>query len=677
MKAGCVGNTASNSSKFNFNLCLQDSPTGVRFAQNASAFSASINVAATFDRDIFLQHGVAMGEEFRGKGINVALGPMMNIGRVAAGGRNWEGQGGDPYLAAESARLQVRGLQSQGVMATAKHFIGNEQEHFRTGSSSQIDDRTLHEIYVKPFKACVDEGVTAIMCSYNLLNQTYACENDHAINTILKGQLGFRGFVMTDWWATGATVASANGGSDLMMPGENAFGSPELTWGNNLQNAISSGQVKEARVTDMVTRMVAAWYKVGQDKGYPALNMDSWNPANGKVVNVQGNHAKHIRAVGAASSVLLKNSGNVLPLKNGIKIAVVGSDAGPGHSTDNSCADHGCHSGTIAQGWGSGTANFPYIVTPLEGITARAQKAKSKVVSSLSDDLSAASAAAQNADVVVVFVNSNSGEDYITVEGNEGDRNNLTLWNNGNALIEQAAKTNKKVVVVIHAPGQVEMPWIKNPNVVAVVHALFPGQESGNSIADVLFGDVNPSARLPFTINEKASDYGTSVLMDGTVPPGFKVPQVEYKEGLLVDYRWNDQKNIAPLFEFGFGLSYTSFDYSHFVKSAPFMRAGSAPISVTFTVRNVGKYDGHEVAQLYLGFPATAGEPPKQLKDFSRQFIAKGSSKSVTLRVPLSEMQIWNVAAQKWEVPRGTYTLMVGSSSRNIKWKGTYEYVPY
>jgi beta-glucosidase len=193
----CVGNAAVASDKFQLSLCLQDSPTGIRFGQNSSAFPASINLAATFDRDLFLQHGTAMGAEFRGKGINVALGPMMNILRAPAGGRNWEGQGADPYLAAESARLQVRGVQSQGVMATAKHWIGNEQERSRNSTSSQIDDRTLHEIYVKPFKACVEEGVAAIMCAYNLINQTNACDNDHVINTILKGQLGFRGFVMT------------------------------------------------------------------------------------------------------------------------------------------------------------------------------------------------------------------------------------------------------------------------------------------------------------------------------------------------------------------------------------------------------------------------------------------------------------------------------------------------
>lgn len=227
-KGPCVGNTAPVNSVKGFNgLCLQDSPTGVRFVNNVSVFPASINVASTFDRQLMLEHGSLMAAEFRGSGVNILLGPMMNGLRAQPdAGRNWEGQGADPYLSAESARLQVKGIQSQGVIATAKHFILNEQETFRTSSSSNVDDRTLHEVYLKPFKACVEEGVGAIMCSYNYINQTYACENDYAINHILKSELGFKGIVMTDWDATRDTVASAKA-SDMMMPGD-PFGGPQV-----------------------------------------------------------------------------------------------------------------------------------------------------------------------------------------------------------------------------------------------------------------------------------------------------------------------------------------------------------------------------------------------------------------------------------------------------------------
>jgi beta-glucosidase len=256
----------------------------------------------------------------------------------------------------------------------------------------------------------------------------------------------------------------------------------------------------------------------------------------------------------------------------------------------------------------------------------------------------------------------------LTVEGNAGDRNDLNLWRNGDELINQVAQANKKTVVVIHAPGPVNMNrWIKNPNVVAVVHALFPGQESGNAIADVLFGDVNPSGRLPFTINNEIVDYSARVMKDPSVPNGFLVPQVIYSEGLLVDYRFNDARGIKPLFEFGFGLSYTTFDYRNFVVT----RKGE-DVVLTLDVFNVGPADGNEVVQVYLGKPPSTNSPPKQLKDFDRKMIKKGSHEKFTMSITPKKMRIWDTIAQKWEVARGTYTIYVGSSSRDIKWQTTF-----
>ena len=662
----CVGNINPVDGIQGFHgLCLQDSPTGVRFASGVSAFPASLNLAATFDRRLMQTHGELMGSEFRGKGVNIALGPMMNILRSPTGGRNWEGQGADPYLAAQSARLQVRGMQSQGVIATAKHYIGNEQEINRGSSTSQIEDRAFHEIYLPPFKACVEEGVGAIMCSYNQLNGTYACENDYALNRVLKGDLGFKGIVMTDWWATKATVQSAKGGSDMMMPGD-GFYANENPWGQNLVNSVINGQVPQNRVDEMAIRVLATWYKMRQDQGYPIVNLNSFNSEKDLKVNVQGDHFKHIRQVGAASSILLKNSANVLPLGKNLKIAVLGSDAGPGDSTNNKCSDHGCTSGTIAQGWGSGTTNFPYIVTPLDGVSSRAKANGCTVTSMLNDyDLNSAFQTAKSADVAIVFVAANSGEEYITVDGNKGDRNYLKLFRNGDNLINKAAEANQKVVVVIHGPGAVDMTWINNPNVAAVIHALFPGQESGNSIADILFGDVNPSGRLPFTINTDRSKYSADVEYNGKT--------IVYNEGLLVDYRFHDAKNTTPLFPFGFGLSYTSFVYSDFVASSLQVGENEKRLSVSFNVSNTGAFDGNEVVQLYVGFPAASQSPPKQLKDFDRKLITKGSSQSFTLSVLHKDLRIWNVSQQSWELVNGQYTFFVGSSSRDIKWEHSFE----
>lgn len=311
------------------------------------------------------ENGKLMGAEFRGKGINVALTPMMNMARVPEGGRNWEGQGADPYLAAISASLQVKGVESQGVIATAKHFIGNEQEHARESASSNIDDRTLHEFYLPPFEECVKAGAGAIMCAYNRVNGTYACENPHLLETVLKGELDFNGFVMTDWWAGMSGAPTALGGSDMMMPGgatQESDPRGETYWGKNLVEMVNNGTVPVQRVDDMVTRILAAWLKAGQDKDFPAVNMDSWDKNKDKHVDVQAEHKNHIRAVGAASTILLKNDGGVLPLKQGLKtVGVIGLDAKTPENP-NEFNDRSGVNGNVALGWGSGTANYPYLV---------------------------------------------------------------------------------------------------------------------------------------------------------------------------------------------------------------------------------------------------------------------------------------------------------------------------
>jgi beta-glucosidase len=451
-----------------------------------------------------------------------------------------------------------------------------------------------------------------------------------------------------------------------------------------------------SRIDDIATRVLAAWYKLGQDTNYPPVQFDSFHSKrikasstlNNKPIssNIRGDHHKHIRAVGSASSVLLKNTANVLPLKNNIRVAILGSDAGPGDSTSNShnCVDHGCSSGTIALGisakglrivnflgWGSGTANFPYIITPLEGIKNRAVKSGVSITSSLSDyDMKAATNLASSADVTLVFVSANSGEQYITVNGNAGDRtaSGLNLWNNGDNLIYQAASASKNVVVVIHAPGPINMPWINHPSIVGIVYAGFPGQESGNGLADILFGDVNPSGRLPFSINEKIDDYSARVMTDYNLLNGLKAPQVDYVEGLFIDYRHNDAHNINPLFEFGYGLSYTNFVYENFALDF------SSPdiVVVTFQVKNVGLVNGQEVVQLYLGFPEAAKEPPKLLRDFDKKMIESGQSVDFKLSIPKSEMEIWDTYSQSWISSRGTFQVYIGASSRDIKWRGSF-----
>ncbi|KAF8078406.1 beta-glucosidase, partial [Lyophyllum atratum] len=658
-KGNCVGNTPAISSISFPGLCLEDSPLGVRFADNVSAFTAGINVAATFNRTLMTQHGAAMGAEFRGKGIHVALGPMMNIMRAPAAGRNWEGFGGDPYLSGEAAFQVITGIQSQGVQATAKHYINNEQEHFRDSSSSNVDDS-----YPSP------------------VNGSYACENDKVLNGILKGEYEFPGYVMSDWWATHSTL-SVNKGLDMTMPGDIALNSGTTYFGQALINAVQSGTVAQSRIDDMALRILAAWYLLKQDSGFPAVNFNAWDlnaPVNTHA-NVQADHKNLIRTVGAASTVLLKNVNKVLPLGSLKSIGIIGNGAGASSRGPNGYGDRAGNEGVLAMGWGSGTAEFPYLITPLDAITTKAKTAGTTVSSSLSDtDLNAAANVAAGKDVAIVFITADSGEGYLTVEGNAGDRNNLQAWHGGDALVTKVAGANSKTIVVVNSVGPIVMEsWINHVNVTAVVWSGLPGQEAGNAVADVLYGVYNPSGRLPYTIGKSVTDYSAQVLYSSHGG----VPQLPYSEGLLVDYRHFDKNSIAPRFEFGFGLSYSTFQYSALSISGS-TAGGSAPtgsaldpwlhtkvITVTFSINNSGAVAGHEIPQLYTTPPTSIQSAPKNLKGFDSVYLTPGQSKTVTMQLSRYDLSFWNVVSQRWQVPAGTHGISIGASSRDIRLTGS------
>ncbi|RPA94948.1 thermostable beta-glucosidase [Choiromyces venosus 120613-1] len=591
----CVGNVGAIP-RLNFpSLCLQDSPLGVRLANYVSAFPAGMNAAATWDRALMYERGVAMGEEFRGKGANIALGPVAGpLGRHPEGGRNWEGFSVDPWATGIAMWETVKGIQDAGVVATAKHYIGNEQEHFRQADesngfnthrqikesiSSNIDERTMHELYLWPFADAVRAGVGAIMCSYQQVNNSYGCQNSRLLNGLLKDELDFQGFVMSDWQAQHSGISSGLAGIDMSMPGDVTFGSGTSYWGANLTLAVLNGTYPEWRLTDQAMRIMAAYYKVGQDpKTFPATNFNSWTLQDfgyehelvkegyGRVnynVDVQANHKSVIRKIGADSTVLLKNVDGTLPLRKVKQIGVFGSDAGEAIYGPNGCSDRSCNNGTLAMGWGSGTSNFPYLITPLEAIKTRAIQDNTIVQSVLHDyAYTQINYTAPQATACLTFVNSNAGEGYISLGGNEGDRNNLTLWNNGDTLIQTVAAHCNNTIVIMHGAGAIEVEaWVDHPNVTAVIFAGMPGQESGNAITDVLFGAVNPSGKLPFTMGKSCKDYGVDIMYE----PNGLIPQESFTEGLFIDYRHFDKENIAPRFEFGFGMSYTAFNYSNLI----------------------------------------------------------------------------------------------------------------
>jgi beta-glucosidase-like glycosyl hydrolase len=552
--------------------------------------------------------GLDLGNEARAKGVNVLLGPAMGpLGLMPAGGRNWEAFGSDPVLQGVAAAETIRGIQHLGVMATAKHFVGNEQEHFRQSFewglpdalSSNIDDRVLHEVFAWPFAESIRADVASIMCSYQMVNNTYACENSKLINGILKDELGFHGFVQSDWLAQRSGVKSAIAGLDMSMPGDGlhwADGVP--LWGGELTRAALNTSVPMERLNDMVTRIVAAWYHFRQDswerpapEGDGGPNFSSWtqdrvgslhqgspdNDATGvvnKYVDAQGTgpsaHSWIARQVAVEGTVLLKNINNTLPLSytyptsdGTYRVGVYGEDAGPGEGP-NACPDRGCNQGTLGSGWGSGAVEFPYLVSPWKALQNAWSSDTVDVRDYLTNNVGPEDLVEQ--DLCLVFVNADGGEGFIRSDGIDADRNDLFLQKNGTELVAGVAKHcgggQGKTVVIVHSIGPVVMEsWIDLPGVHAVLYANLPGQESGNALVGVLFGEMDASGRLPYTIGRSLEDYGpgAQVKYEHKEP---SVPQVDLNQGLYIDYRYFDKFNITPRFEFGFGLSYTTFDYS-------------------------------------------------------------------------------------------------------------------
>ncbi|KAK3945195.1 glycosyl hydrolase family 3 N terminal domain-containing protein [Diplogelasinospora grovesii] len=589
----CVGNTGS-ALRLGFpQLCLQDSALGVASTDNVTAFPAGITTGATWDKSLIYARGVALGKEFRGKGANVYLGPTVGpLGRKPLGGRGWEGFGHDPVLQAVGGALTIKGVQEQGVIATVKHLIGNEQEMYRMynplqpGYSSNIDDRTLHELYLWPFAAGVRAGVGAVMSAYNAVNGSACSQNSYLLNGLLKDELGFQGFVMSDWLSHMSGVGSALAGLDMDMPGDQQI--PLLGtsyWKYELTRAVLNGSVPVDRLDDMVTRVVAAWYQMGQDAGFGPPNFSANThdkdgllyPAalispSGQVnwyVNVQADHYTVARQVAQDAVTMLKNNGSLLPLQTGtsggggLKLSVFGTDAQVNPDGPNACGNRACNVGTLGMGWGSGVADYPYLDDPITAI----RKRVTNVTYYNTDSFPNVPAVGVD-DVAVVFITSDSGENSFTVEGNHGDRDasKLAAWHGGDDLVKAVAGKYSNVVVVVHTVGPLILEsWIDLPSVRAVLFAHLPGQEAGESLANVLFGDVSPSGHLPYSITKSATDLPDSVATIRT-PVGLDLlgqVQDTYTEGLYIDYRYLNKMGTKARFAFGHGLSYTNFTFTN------------------------------------------------------------------------------------------------------------------
>ena len=642
---------------------------------SCTAFPALINLAATWDKEMSLLYGRSVGEEARYRKKDILLGPGVNICRTPLNGRNFEYMGEDPYLAGQMVVPYVKGVQENGVAACVKHYAVNNQEFQRTQSNSVVDDRTLHEIYLPAFKAAVTEGnAWAIMGSYNLYNGQYNCHNKKLLCDILKGDWGFDGVVVSDWGGCRDDEEAVLNGLDIEMG----------TWTNGLRGAASNsylnyhmanpylkglreGKYTTKELDDKVRRILRTIFRTSMRP----------EPNYGRFVCPE--HYQAAREISAAGVVLLKNENNTLPLyvPEGGKILLVGENVVK----------------KMVVGGGSSNLKTAYEVNPLEGLQ-NAFGDKTEIVwergyvgdvgrsysrvdtgQDLTDDrspqelIASAVEAAKDADYVV-FV---GGLNKSRHQDNEGtDRYDTFLPYNQQDVIEALAEVADKFVVVNISGSPVSMPWAEKAD--AIVQGWYGGTESGNALADVLTGKVNPSGRLPFSVPFKYEDgpIKTERQYPGIKEEGSRFWQTHYDEGVYVGYRWYDTKQVPVQFPFGHGLSYTTFEYSNAKASKSTMKA-DGKITVSVQVKNTGDRPGAEVVQLYIADPqASVDRPAKELKGFEKVWLNPGESKKVSFSIDASALSYYDMNRSAWYAEPGEFQALLGSTSSDIRANVTF-----
>ncbi|HEY1207474.1 MAG: glycoside hydrolase family 3 C-terminal domain-containing protein [Bryobacteraceae bacterium] len=638
-------------------LQMADAAVGVThssvFGRYSTPLPSGIAEASSWDVDLAREYGSLIGRELRDQGYTMSLGGGIDLTREPRNGRNFEYRGEDPILAGTLVGAEMKALQEQGIVGDLKHYAMNDQESGRAFVNVKVGKRAMRETDLLAFEiALKGSGAGAVMCSYNLVNGDYACENNYLLNEVLKRDLGFQGFIISDWSATHSTAKAANAGLDMEMPESTHFGAA-------LKKAVESGEVSQARLDNMLHRVFRSEFAVGVFD----------NPPDRRVPDVF--HGLEVaERVAEQTMVLLKNANGQLPLaaSNLRSIAVIGSHADAGVLSGGGSAQVDAIGGNAAPQPEKGP--FEQVVwqrsSPLKAIRAKAPGAK--VEYDPGTDASAAAALAKASDVAVVFVNQPTGEG--------ADAPSLSLPGQQDALVAAVAAANPHTIVVIESGGAVVMPWIDQVN--AVLEAWYPGTRGGEAIASILFGDANPSAKLPVSFARTDADLPHPVATVQPPPrqgedvepfPGAPWREnrrpfdIEYDEGLLVGYKWYDAKDKQPLFPFGYGLSYTTYSYSGLKVSAR---------QVSFEVKNTGERAGAEIAEVYATLPQAAGEPFKRLVAFKKIALAPGETKSVILDLNPHYLSIFNEAKDGWELVAGEYTVQVGGSSRELPLRGTF-----
>jgi beta-glucosidase len=643
-------------------MVTDDGPLGVRedvkegwgsansTTDSATFFPNGSALAATWNPSLAYRFGHDMGEEARARNKTVMLAPAFNITRTPLNGRTYEYYSEDPYLNARLAVQSVKGIQSQHVAACVKHFAVNNQEIERGSVDVTVDERALREIYLPAFKASIEEGnAWTIMSAYNKVRGSWCSENDYLLNTILKGEWKFKGLVMSDWGGTHSTIKAANNGLDLEMGSRPPYNT--YFFADPLLKAVKAGQVSVKLIDAKVRRILWVMYQTTLSKDLPKGSINT------------AAHSKTVYDIASESIVLLKNEKHLLPLNtSSIKsIAVIGDNA-----------THTFHLG----GFGAGV-KARYEVTNLAGLQNRlgknvaitfaqgysgVYKPSDKNVNDPTKGadpalVQQAVTAAKNSELAILFIGGN--RDY---ESEGRDRADLSLPFGEQTLVDAVTAANPNTIIVVVGGAPYDIGKIKKNNH-TIVWSWYNGSENGNALADVLTGKVNPSGKMPFTFPASLSESPAHAL---NAYPGNGL-KVNYKEGILVGYRWFDTKNIEPLYSFGYGLSYTDFDYGDLHTDKSNYKATDF-ITATLKLKNTGKYGGKETVQLYISKSggSKVSRAEKELKAFRKVWVVPGQTVDVSLRIPVKDLAYYDVNAKKWVVEPGEYQLLAGTSSRSI-----------
>lgn len=640
-------------------LQISDAAYGVRSSGENGRYSTALPsdeaAAASWDLDAAREYGALIGRELRAQGFNMTLGGGTNLTREPRNGRTFEYLGEDPVLAGKMVGSVMKGLQAEHVLGDIKHYALNDQESGRNAVNVNIGRRAARESDLLAFEIGIQEAdVAAVMCSYNRVNGDYACENKYLLNDLLRRDWKFKGFVVSDWQGTHSTEKASAAGLDHEEPGW-------IFFGEELKKAVESGKVPQAEVDDHVQRILRSMFATGV--------ID--DPPQKSVVDVMGGFEISQR-IAEQSTVLLKNDQALLPLDASKihSIAVIGPHADVGMISGGGSAQVDPPGGNAIMPPGKGNTHWQdhvwFPTSPLKTIRAKAPGANVQFDSGA--DPAAAAALAKNADVAIVYAYQWESEGM--------DLKSLSLPEDQDELIAKVAAANPHTIVVIESGSPVTMPWVDQ--VGGILEAWYAGSRGAEAVANVIFGDVNPSAKLPVTFPKSEADLPHPTLVKPPkvtvdadrqgwkrIAAGLPAFQVTYDEGVKVGYKWYDAENKPVLFPFGYGLSYTTYSYSNLK-----VTAGKNP-RVTFKVTNSGNRAGAEVAEVYASLPAAAEEPPKRLVGWSKIKLNAGESKDVTVDVDAKYLSIFNEMHNAWQLLPGDYGFMVGGSSQSLPLKET------